>query len=132
MSQCPEKATLLDALAEFLLTEVRPYVRTEDASFDVLVAANHASILAHELREEDAASRAQLHRLRRILPDVDIVVDEAKGMNGRRDALRLLNAVLVDRLRTGGFPTDVQRAEAWSHVTSGLRVTFGEASGLPN
>ena len=132
MAQRSEKATLLDALAQFLLTEVRPYVSSEEGAFEVLVAANHASLLAAELRNEDARSRAQLLRLQQLLPDVDVRVDESEGTAGRKDAVLHLNAVLVDRLKTGGFPSDAQRAEAWSLVTSGLRETLGGLPVLPN
>ena len=132
MAQYPEKSTLLDALAQFLLTEVRPMVRSEEASFKVLVAANHASILAAGLREEDARARAQIKRLRQILPDVHVMIDEGSGTRGQIDALHALNAVLVDRFRTGGFPDDEQRAAAWSHLTEGLRQRLGESATFLN
>ena len=126
MAQNPEKSVLLEALAEFLLTEVRPMITESKASFDVLVAANHASILAAAIREEDAAARAQIRQLQQILPDVKVIIDETSGTQGRMDALHALNAVLVDRLKTGLFLDDQQRAAAWSHVTEGLRQRLGE------
>ena len=87
MAQNPEKSVLLEALAEFLLTEVRPMITESKASFDVLVAANHASILAAAIREEDAAARAQIRQLQQILPDVKVIIDETSGTQGRMDAL---------------------------------------------
>ena len=120
MQDRPDKATLMDAVAEFLTEEVRPYIDDRALSFRVLIAANLAGIVAREIRTGEANDAAQLLRLRRLLPDVDIraVVQDEKG--GKKAALEMLNSELTVRLRAGQFD-ERQREQVWGHVTETLK-----------
>ena len=62
----PDAAELLDAVAEFLFTEVREWVPREQR-FQVLVAANLCAVLARELRAGDEPLREDLALLRELL-----------------------------------------------------------------
>lgn len=114
MQDRPDKAALLDAVAEFLMHDVKPYITDPALGFRVLIAANLASVAAREERLEAAHDGAQLDRLRWLLPDVDVreLTSEA--------ALLQLNVSLADRVRNGGIPEN-RHADLWSHVTETLR-----------
>ncbi|MFT7621007.1 MAG: hypothetical protein ACI9WU_000168 [Myxococcota bacterium] len=117
----PDKATLLDAVAEFLTDELRPHVKDKALSFRVLIAANLAGIVAREIRVEEKHDSAQMLRLRRLLPDID-VAQSIKGNrpSARAEAMSALNAAMIERLRAGQFD-ERQREQVWGHVTETLR-----------
>jgi len=120
MQDRPTKTELLDALAEFLMREVRPHVSDPAVKFRVLIAANLASIVANENRLEDAQDAAQLHRLRLLMPDMPIETEDAPGREGRLQTIETLNAELAVRVR-GGRLNDAQRAAVWVHLGETLR-----------
>ena len=62
----PERAELLDAVAEYLFAEVRPAVPREQR-FQVLVAANVCAVVARELRAGDEPLREDLAMFRDLL-----------------------------------------------------------------
>lgn len=121
MQDRPDKAALLDAVARFLLSELRPHVADPALNFRVLIAANLASVVAKETRLEEAHDSAQLQRLQLLLPDVDV----AEQANSRRSAdrtaaLKTLDSMLAERVREGGFD-DSEMGAVWCHVTETLR-----------
>jgi hypothetical protein len=67
MQDRPDKQTLLDAIAAFLVTEVRPKIDDPGVSFRVLVAAHVCSQVAAEVRHEDGHDSAELTRLGNLL-----------------------------------------------------------------
>ena len=85
MTQDPPSAPeLLDAVAEYLFTELRPEVPSEQR-FRVLVAANLCAVVARELRAGDAPSHEDLALFRELLgtegetpTDPDEVESEAR------------------------------------------------------
>ncbi len=90
MHDKPDKVELLQALAEFLMVELKPATTDPRLSFRVLIAANLAQVVANELTVEPALEAAELARLRALLPDAP--ADAPVGQ---------LNAELAARLRTG-------------------------------
>lgn len=87
MQDPPEAADLLESVAEYLFSELRPEVPREQR-FKVLVAANVCAVVARELRAGDGPDRDDLALFRELLgEDVDDV----------REAAALLSA----RLRSG-------------------------------
>jgi hypothetical protein len=91
MQDRPDKEVLLDAVASFLVQQVRPAIADAGLNFRVLIAANLAGIVATEIRTGDAQDLAENERLRALLPDL--------GAAGTRE----LNRVLTDRIRSGAF-----------------------------
>jgi hypothetical protein len=67
MQNRPDKATLLEAVARFLATEVKPAIADPALAFRVLVAANLAAVVAAEVMTEEAQEQAELERLRGLL-----------------------------------------------------------------
>lgn len=119
MQDRPNKTEILDALATFLMREVRPQVTDPALNFRVLIAANLASIVANEQRSEDTEDAAQLQRLQMLMPDVK-VDGQVPGRAGRLEAIETLNKELVTRIR-GGELNDTQRAGIWIHLGETLR-----------
>ncbi|MFT5434193.1 MAG: hypothetical protein ACI9OJ_004906 [Myxococcota bacterium] len=119
MQDRPNKTEILDALATFLMREVRPQVTDPALNFRVLIAANLASIVANEQRNEDTEDAAQLQRLRMLMPDVQIN-DQSASHAGRLGAIETLNYELVSRIRAGKI-NDTQRAGIWIHLGETLR-----------
>lgn len=121
MQDRPDKATLLDAVAQFLTCEVRPRIQDRALSFRVLITANLASIVAREIRFEDTHDAAELSRLRSLLPDVDLGEDaDNPDRRVRNAAIRTLNEALVERIRGNGGD-EAWRTELWTHATHTLR-----------
>jgi hypothetical protein len=79
----PERAELLEAVAEFLFTEVRNSVPREQR-FQVLVAANACAILARQAAAGPALQRGELGRLERLGGEVGAGVRAAQADVARR------------------------------------------------
>jgi hypothetical protein len=101
MQDRPTSAELLEAVAEYLVAELRPEVPREQR-FKVLVAANVCAVVARELGAGEAPDREDLALFGELLgeefpaePDeLDVAVREAAG----RLAERLRAGELDDRL----------------------------------
>jgi len=94
----PDAAEVLDALAEFLFSDVREWAPRE-RRFQVLVAANLCAILGRELRAGSEPLREDLALLRELLgakPPAGELTDAEL-----RDAVRAAEAELARRLRAG-------------------------------
>lgn len=111
----PDKATLLDALARFLMEDVRPVVADPAVSYRLLIAANLASTMAREVRTDDERDDEELARLQALLPGVVPKGATSTRRGERRAAIADLNQVLVGRLRDGTLPDDRRKA-AEEHV----------------
>ena len=111
----PDKQTLLDAVALFLVGELKGAVADPKLGFRVLIAAHLTASVAAELRAADEQDAAELARLRALLPDV------ATQQNSPRDAMQRLNAELAARLRDGRVAGD-----AWRAALEHLQTTLAE------
>ena len=123
MQDRPDKATLLDAVARFLATDLREAQKEPaDAAvgFRVLIAANLVQMVAAELRLEDAQDQAQSERLRAIFGDASPQPATAQHRTDRHAAIRAMEADLASRLRDGSLDAD-RRAAARDHVRATLR-----------
>ena len=105
-----DKASLFEAVAIFLNESLRPHVDDKDLAFRVLVAANLARITADEIRNESQNNRAELARLRSLMPDVALNHDiEPAAQVGQ------LNAVLAQRIKDGELSLE-QAPMALTHI----------------
>ena len=105
----PDATEVLDALAEFLLSDVREWAPRE-RRFQVLVAANLCAILGRELRAGSEPLREDLALLRELLgakPPAGELTDAEL-----RDAVRAAEAELARRLRAGELDEGLDRAVA--------------------
>src|SRR5580692_116344 len=59
MQNRPDKTALLEAVARFLATEVKPAITDPNLAFRVLVAANLAAVVAAEVATEEAQEEAE-------------------------------------------------------------------------
>ena len=114
MPERSEKEALLGAVARFLESEVRPVVTDPRLAFRLLIAANLNNIVAAELRAGDGAERAEMGRLRTLIPD--LVVDE----NDPHRACAELNRALAERLRSG----EAMGAERLTYIRANLKQTL--------
>ncbi|HZS37147.1 MAG TPA: DUF6285 domain-containing protein [Polyangia bacterium] len=112
----PDKATLLDAVALFLVGELKGAVADPKLGFRVLIAAHLTASVAAELRGDDAQDAAELERLRALLPDV---ATQQNDPAERRAELARLNGELAKRLRGGALDGDAWRA-AFDHLQATL------------
>lgn len=108
MQTRPDAATLLEAVASFLLEEVSPKLKDDKAlGFRLMIAANLANVVATELRTQDDRFSHEARRLKALLPGV---ADESKlwSSNGhtRDEALTALERELAMRLRAGKMKLD--------------------------
>lgn len=99
MQHSPDRSTLLDAVAQLLLSEIHPAILDAHLGARVLVAARLTSALAAELRSHEVRSIAELSRLQALLPGR--LEGEVRQLPAeRRDqALAELNHELARRLR---------------------------------
>lgn len=123
MQTRPDAATLLEAVAAFLLEEVSPKLKEDKAiAFRVMIAANLANVVATELRTQDERFVNEARRLKAMLPGV---ADEAKLWSARThdrlDALTALERELATRLRAGKMKIDERVLE---HLTQTARETL--------
>jgi hypothetical protein len=118
MQDKPDKQMLLQAISEFLLTEVKPAITESRLSFRVLIAANLAQVVAKELVEGDGQEARELERLRVLLSDVagEPAVDRPAI---QRQVLQL-NGELARRLRAGSL-AGAQLDETRRHLLTTLR-----------
>lgn len=100
MQDRPDRSTLLEAVAQFLLSEVQPALTDKRLGFRVLIAANLASVVAAELRTEEERSIAELSRLQALLPGRLEGEPRMLPAGRRAQALAELNHELARRLRT--------------------------------
>lgn len=123
VQQRPDKATLLDAVAQFLVSEVYPAVPDKKLNFRVLIAANLATMVSAELKTADERETAELSRLRALLPGV-VQEEPAKlTAQARAEALVSLNRELATRLRERRLSRE-ELARAHEHIKQTLTETL--------
>ena len=120
MQDRPDKATLLDAVARFLVAEVKPAIADPAIGFRTLIAAQLASVVAREIRAEDEHDEAELARLRALLPEVGIDETKLARRDGRHEIFVRLNAELAARLRDGRVG-EGELARVRAHLAQTLR-----------
>lgn len=117
----PDAATLLDAVATFLMSEVAPKLEGDKAlQFRLIIAANLATVVASESRTEDERFADESKRLSRLFPDT------AELSSARRQerlaALSTLEAALCARLRAEG-PSEAIFEHLFETAKSTLKTT---------
>jgi hypothetical protein len=114
MQNRPDAPALMDAVAEFLLSEVLSSVAADKAlSFKVMIAANLCTVVSGELRTQGAREAAEREGLHALLPGMGTTTD-----------LNALNAELSRRLREGSLDA-AQLGAAQSHLMQVARDTLG-------
>ena len=123
VQQRPDQATLLDAVAQFLVSEVYPAIPDKKLNFRVLIAANLANIVSAELKTLDEREVAELSRLKAMLPG--LLEDEPSKLPApaRAAALATLNRELASRLRRRRL-SRMELAGAQAHIKQTLIETL--------
>lgn len=120
MHDKPDKALLLDAVAKFLVEEVRPAIADPAVQFRTLIAANLAAIVAAEIRNEDRHDLAQLERLERLFHP-DRPAPAPPPTRAEREArIRELETELARRIRERSLGAS-ETGLAVEHVKQTLR-----------
>jgi hypothetical protein len=127
MQQRPDKAALMEALAQFLMSEVYPAIPDKKLNFRVLIAANLATIVASELKTEDERAASELSRLQALLPGVSDGDPSKMTDKARAEALSALNRALATGLRERRFSPELM-----PRVQAHLRQTLSETLGVVN
>jgi hypothetical protein len=111
MQDPPDKATLLDAVAQFLALELKGAVADPRLAFRVLIAAHLTASVAAELRGDEAQDAAELARLRALLPDF-----APQQNDPARAQIIAMNRELTLRFRDGRLPS----SQAFDHLQKTL------------
>ncbi len=120
MQDRPDKTTLLAAIAQFLVTEVRPAVDDRALGFRVLIAAHLAAGVAREIATEDDLDAAQLAGLQALLGEEP---DLPGRSDARRDAIAAANRRLTERIRAGDVDFDAVNAHLREVLAGKLAVS---------
>ncbi len=126
MQHRPDHSALLEALAQFLLSDVSPKLDADKAlQFRVLIAANLAGVVAQELRTEGARFTAEVERLRALIPAETAAAAGLRSddRSQRLAALASLDRTLAEKLRAGAFDSAMQAA-VFSHLVATARATL--------
>ena len=116
MQDLPPKEVLLDAVARFLDSDLRPAVKHPGLAFRLRVAANLLRVVALECQEEEGHDQAELERLRALFPAQAEL--EGSGRAAVRAALAELNASLAEQLRAASWD---EAGPSREHVVATLR-----------
>jgi len=98
MQDRPDKTVLLAAIAQFLVTEIRPAIDDPALRFRVLIAAHLAGGIAREIATEDDLDTEQLAGLQDLLGDSAHIPGRA---DERRRAIVAAQRRLAERIRAG-------------------------------
>ncbi len=102
MQDRPTAGELVEAVREFLETEILPDLSDPRAKFRTLVAMNALGILEREMTQEEALLRAELARLTSLLPGEGPTPPGSLGeLKGR---VADLNRTLARAIRDGDVP----------------------------
>jgi uncharacterized protein DUF6285 len=117
MQDRPEAPELLEAIAEFLVADVREWAPAEKR-FLVLVAANVCGVVARELRAGEEPSREDLALFSALLGE------EPAGADPEQ-AARETAAALAARIRSGELDADLETLarDLQEHVRRKLEVS---------
>jgi hypothetical protein len=117
MQDLPNKVTLLEALAHFLETQVRPALKDPSLAFRARIAAHLAEAVAREVKSDEAQDLAELARLQTLLGQQE--ASPPRSSEQRKGAILLLNRELSKRLRKGDLDERTM-TEARAHVKATL------------
>jgi hypothetical protein len=117
MQNRPDKTALLEAVARFLATEVKPAIADPNLAFRVLVAANLAAVVAAEVATDEAQEEAEIERLRNLVPAASGPFSHASD---RKAAIAAANGELVRRILDGELDAAAIR-KATDHALLTLR-----------
>lgn len=101
MQDRPTASELIEAVREFLSTDVLPGLQDPRARFRTLVAMNALGILERELVHEEPLLRAEHERLARLLGRERTMPDSLEELGHR---VVQLNRDLAERIRSGEVP----------------------------
>ncbi|MCB1320271.1 MAG: hypothetical protein KDK34_08460 [Leptospiraceae bacterium] len=128
MQDKPEAADLMDAIQEFLMKEILPFVKErDDLSFKTLVSWNMLGVMAREFRTGEHFINAEFERLHALLnlnPD-DPQLTTPDTYIEKMELCRQLNHKLAEQIRNGHFEGDLTPDHPiWQHVRETLRETL--------
>ncbi len=123
MHYSPDAPALLNAVAAFLKSEVRPTLKGKDdaLAFRVLIAESLCQIVAGELMSEDMLDMAELGRLKELLPEEQAAWGETgRSRTERHDVIHKLNEALAARIKARELDPDL-RQRTVEHLRQSLR-----------
>jgi hypothetical protein len=120
MQARPDKTALLAAIAQFLVTEVRPSLEDPALRFRVLIAAHLAGGIAREFASEDDLDTEQLLGLQALLGETP---DLPGRGDARREAILAAQQQLVARIRAGEMDFDLVSAHLQRVLAGTLAVS---------
>ena len=109
MQDHPTSQELVDAVAQFLNTELAPTLSDPRQKFRALVAANVLHIVAREMQMGDALLQAEWHRLNVLMGD------DAPGENFAQEMDVMTRAVCM-KIRAGNADDGEFHDAVFSHV----------------
>ncbi len=117
MQDNPRAPELLEAIGDFLMKEIMPFVKDEEAlAYKTLVSWNMLGVVSREFREGESSARAEYGRLAKLLGREETPAPNYPELLAQ---LEDLNQQLAGQIRAEGYSRD--RAEVWNAVKEGLR-----------
>jgi len=120
MQDRPDKTVLLAAIAQFLVTEVRPAVEDPALRFRVLIAAHLAGGIAREIATEDDLDTEQLSGLQALLGESEPIPGRS---DERRAAIEAAQRRLAERIQAGDLDFDAVSEHLQRVLAGMLRVS---------
>jgi len=118
MQNRPTAAELLNTVRELIANEILPTLQDDGLRFKALIAANLLAIVGRELTGGDPLIAAELDRLHRLLPAIELnaSLSEAESVNA-------LNRALADQIRHAPADSDLIAVggPVWEHLKQTLR-----------
>lgn len=120
MQDRPDARELLEAVADFLESEVMPELSGR-TRFHTRVSVNLLRLLRREWRMEEDAVRADWDRLRRLL---GLSEELPKSFEDARAGVRRMNEKLASEIRAGAYDDrwDEVRSAMWGAALDKLRI----------
>ena len=117
MQDRPSAPDLMDAIADFLMKDVMPLVKEQDAvAYKTLVSWNMLGVMARELREGEGHVNEELKRLHDLIADTG--GNSPRTQLDKQRQVRELNVRLAEKIKTEKIADPA--SPAWKHVKQTL------------
>jgi hypothetical protein len=118
MQDRPDAGTLLDAIQDFLIKEVMPFVKENDAlSYKTLVSWNMLGVVSRELKYGEQKLNEEITRLSSYLKG-NVSIKSETTYNQKREICRELNQQFSNQIKEKKL--SLQNTEAWNLAKKSL------------
>lgn len=118
MQDRPDAGILLDAIQDFLIKEVMPFVKDNDAlSYKTLVSWNMLGVVSRELKYGEEKVNAEINRLSAYLNSTQ-PINRDTTYNQKKEICRDLNQEFSNRIKEKKL--SLRDTEAWSLAKKSL------------